>query len=80
MNNTMSEWKFFHVIEISIVVLSFLAPMIIALIILYLAGIAFNELIQMGSGKGSQLILASSILGIGVLAYIEIRLMKWLKK
>lgn len=75
----MSDWKFSHVIEISIVVLSFLAPTIIALAILYLVGIAFNELSQIGSGTGSQLILASSILGIGVLACIEIRLMRWLK-
>lgn len=74
----MSDWKFSQIIEISIVVLSFLAPIIIALAILYLVGIVFNELLQMGSG--SQLIVASSVLGIGLLAYLEIRLMKWLKK
>ena len=74
----MSDWKFSHIIEVSIVILSFLAPMIIALAILYLVGVVFNELFQMGSG--SQLIVASSILGIGLLAYIEIRLMRWLKK
>ena len=74
----MSDWKFSQIIEISIVVLSFLAPMIIALAILYLVGIVINELLQMGSG--SQLIVASSVLGIGLLAYLEIRLMRWLKK
>lgn len=74
----MSDWKFSHIIEVSIVILSFLAPMIIALAILYLVGVVFNELFQMGSG--SQLIVACSILGIGLLAYIEIRLMSWLKK
>lgn len=74
----MSDWKFSQIIEISIVVLSFLAPMIIALVILYLVGVVFNEILQMGSG--SQLIVASSVLGIGLLAYLEIRLMRWLKK
>ena len=74
----MSDWEFFHIIEISIVVLSFLAPMIIALAILYLVGVVINELLQIGSG--SQLIVASSVMGIGLLAYLEIRLMRWLKK
>ena len=74
----MSDWKISQIIEISIVILSFLAPMIIALAILYLVGIVFNELIQTGSG--SPLIVASSVLGIGLLAYLEIRLMRWLKK
>jgi hypothetical protein len=74
----MSDWKIFQIIEISIVILSFLAPMIIALAMLYLIGVVFNELLQTGSG--SQLIVASSIVGIGLLAYLEIRLMRWLKK
>ena len=74
----MSDWKISQIIEISIVVLSFLAPMIIALVILYLVGVVFNESLQMGSG--SQLIVASSLLGIGLLSYLEVRLMRWLKK
>ncbi len=74
----MSDWKISQIIEISIVILSFLAPMIIALAILYIVGIVFNELIQTGSG--SPLIVASSVLGIGLLVYLEIRLMRWLKK
>ena len=78
MENIMSDWKISQIIEISIVMLSFLAPMIIALVILYLIGVVFNELLQMGSG--SPLIIASSVLGIGLLAYLEIRLMRWLKK
>lgn len=78
MENIMSDWTFSQIIEISIVVLSFLAPMIIALVILYLVGVVFNELLQMGSG--SPLIVASSVLGIGLLAYLEIKLMRWLKK
>lgn len=78
MENIMSDWKISQIIEISIVVLSFLAPMIIALVILYLVGVVFNESLQMGSG--SQLIVASSLLGIGLLSYLEVRLMRWLKK
>lgn len=78
MENIMSDWKFSHIIEISIVLLSFITPMIIALAILYLVGIVVNELLQMNSG--SQLIVASSVLGIGLLAYLEIRLIRWLKK
>ena len=78
MENIMSDWKISQIIEISIVMLSFLAPMIIVLVILYLIGVVFNELLQMDSG--SPLIVASSVLGIGLLAYLEIRLMRWLKK
>ena len=74
----MSDLKFSQIIEISIVILSFLAPMIIALVIIYLVGIIFNELLQTGSG--SPLIVASSVLGIGLLAYLELKLMRWLKK
>ncbi len=74
----MSDWTFLQIIEISIVILCFLAPMIIALAILSLVGIFFNELLQLGSG--SLLIFVSSFLGIALLTYIEIRLMKWLKK
>lgn len=77
MEKIMSDWTFSQIIEISIVILSFLAPMIIALAILYFVGKVFNELSQMGSS--SPLILISSFLGIGLLTYLEIRLMRWLK-
>lgn len=78
----MSDWKFSEIFEISIVIFSFLSPVLIALIIIYLFGIAFNEILKINSASvaGSPLLIVLYIFCIVLLGYLEFKLLIWLKK
>jgi len=77
----MSDWKFIHIIEISIVIFSFLLPIFIFILIFYLIGVLFKELIKIvyHTGTGNIVLILFSIVAIGLLSYAEFRLLKWIK-
>ena len=78
----MGEWGLTQILEVSLVILSFFAPVLIGLVIFYLISVVLIELIKTSpsGGAANETIILASLVTIGLLAYAELRLIRWLIK
>jgi len=76
------EWSLTEILEVSLVILSFFAPVLIGLLIFYLISVVLIELMKTGPSGGatSEIVMLASLVAIVLLAYAELRLIKWLRK
>lgn len=78
----MGEWGLTQILEVSLVILSFFAPVLIGLVIFYLMSVVLIELMKTGpsGGAANETVILASLVAIGLLAYAELRLIRWLRK
>jgi hypothetical protein len=76
------EWGLTQILEVSLVILSFFAPVLIGLVIFYLMSVVLIELMKTGpsGGAANETVILASLVAIGLLAYAELRLIRWLRK
>jgi predicted PurR-regulated permease PerM len=76
------EWSLTEILEVSLVILSFFAPVLIGLLIFYLISVVLIELMKTGSsgGAASEMVMLVSLAAIVLLAYAELKLIRWLRK
>jgi predicted PurR-regulated permease PerM len=76
------EWSLTEILEVSLVILSFFAPVLIGLLIFYLISVVLIELMKIGSsgGAASEMVMLVSLAAIVLLAYAELKLIRWLRK
>ena len=78
----MGEWSLTQILEVSLVILSFFAPVLIGLLIFYLISVVLIELMKTGpsGGAANETVMLVSLVAIVLLAYAELRLIRWLRK
>ena len=78
----MGAWSLTEILEVSLVILSFFAPVLIGLLIFYLISVVLIELMKTGSsgGAASEMVMLVSLAAIVLLAYAELKLIRWLRK
>jgi uncharacterized membrane protein len=76
------EWGLTQILEVSLVILFYFAPVLIGLVIFYLISVVLIELMKTGpsGGAANETIILASLGAIGLLAYAELRLIRWLRK
>jgi len=76
------EWGLTEILEVSLVIFSFFAPVLIGLLIFYLISVVLIELMKTGPSGGAinETVMLASLVAIVLLAYAELRLIRWLRK
>lgn len=78
----MDDWSYREIIEVSSVIVSFFAPVIIALLLFFLVNAVILQIQEYNTAPSGRTLLnvVFSILSIAFLSYAEIRLLRWLTK
>jgi hypothetical protein len=78
----MDDWSYREIIEVSSVIVSFFAPVIIALLLFFLVNAVILQIQEYNTAPSGRTLLnvVLSILSIAFLSYAEIRLLRWLTK